>query len=60
VSSQIKLNGLDIEITYNKVIIYDLLDDVSPEEGEIIVKYLYSEGFISSLDVSLDIVRDDD
>ncbi len=56
----LKINGLDIEVSQDRVIIYDVMNDVSPEEGEIIVKYLFSEGFINCVDVSLEIVKDSD
>ena len=42
---------------FEKVIIIDEYNDVSPLEAEYIVKYLFSEGFIKTDEVSLEIVK---
>jgi hypothetical protein len=49
------INDLDISIFSGKVVIYDRFNDVSQEEAEKIVSYLHNEGFISSIDVVLEV-----
>lgn len=49
------INDLDISIFSGKVVIYDRFNDVSQEEAEKIVAYLHSEGFITTIDVALEI-----
>lgn len=49
------INDLDISIFSGKVVIYDRFNDVSQEEAEKIVSYLHNEGFITTIDVVLEV-----
>ncbi len=61
---KLTLNDLEI-VVYRKrrlcreerVVILDRYEDVSPLEAELIVKYLYAEGFIDSDEPSLEVVK---
>ena len=44
--NKLSLNCLDIEIKDDKVIIYDLMHDVSKKEAKKIMQYLLDEAFI--------------
>ena len=61
---ELTLNDLDIRVHREKrpydeerVVILDRYEDVSPLEAELIVKYLYAEGFISSDEPSLEVIK---
>jgi len=61
---KLTLNDLDIRVYRKKhpydeerVVILDRYEDVLPNEAESIVRYLYLEGFISSDEPGLEIVR---
>ena len=51
------INDLDISLFDKKVVIYDKFNDVSQEEAEKIVTYLYREGFIKVDDVTVEIEK---
>tara|TARA_Y100000310_G_C20570082_1_gene757565 strand:+ start:970 stop:1182 length:213 start_codon:yes stop_codon:yes gene_type:complete len=59
------LNGLSVEIYYDqtgdwrkdRVYIYDCKEDLSDEEADRIVGYLYAEGFIMDRRIEMTIVR---
>jgi hypothetical protein len=58
------LNDLEIRVhrkkhpyDEEKVVILDSYEDVLPLEAELIVRYLYAEGFINSDEPSLEIIR---
>ena len=51
------INDLDIRLFDKKVVIYDKFNDVSQEEAEKIVTYLYREGFIITDDVTVEIEK---
>ena len=51
------INDLDINLFDKKVVIYDKFNDVSQEEAEKIVTYLYREGFINTDDVTVEIEK---
>jgi len=57
---ELVLNGLTIKVTRSKVIILDLFNDVSDEEAEKILWYLYAEGFIKRQSIVCSIVSGDD
>ena len=48
---------LSIRLSFEKVVIIDEYNDVSPLEAEHIVKYLFNEGFIRTDEVPLEIVK---
>jgi len=61
---KLTLNDLDIRVhgknhpyDEERVVIVDEYEDVSSLEAEIIVKYLYAEGFISSDEPGLEIIK---
>ena len=51
------INDLDISLFDKKIVIYDRFNDVSQEEAEKIVTYLYREGFIRTDDVTVEIEK---
>jgi hypothetical protein len=51
------INDLDIGLFDKKIVIYDKFNDVSQEEAEKIVTYLYREGFIITDDVTVEIEK---
>jgi len=58
------LNDLEIKVYQKKhpydeerVVILDSYEDVLPLEAELIVRYLYAEGFIDSDEPNLEIIR---
>mgnify|MGYP001219499525 FL=1 len=51
------INDLDIRLFDKKVVIYDKFNDVSQEEAEKVVTYLYREGFINTDDVTIEIEK---
>ena len=51
------INDLDIRLFDKKVVIYDKFNDVSQEEAEKVVAYLYREGFINTDDVTIEIEK---
>jgi len=51
------INDLDIGLFDKKIVIYDRFNDVSQEEAEKIVTYLYREGFIRTDDVTVEIEK---
>ena len=53
------LNGLRIVLRRRtkEVVIDDHFNDVSPEEAERVVNYLYAEGFIESDEISLEVIK---
>ena len=62
----ITVNGLDVKviskkvlgnILAEKVVIIDEFNDVDTIEAELIVKYLYNEGFLKKEGVSLEVVK---
>ena len=55
--NNVVINDLDISLFYKKVVIYDKFNDVSQEEAEKIVTYLYREGFIKVDDVTVEIEK---
>ena len=55
--NNVVINDLDISLFYKKVVIYDKFNDVSQEEAEKIVTYLYREGFITGDDVTVEIEK---
>lgn len=48
---------LSRRLSFEKVVIIDEYNDVSPLEAEHIVKYLFNEGFIRTDEVPLEIVK---
>ena len=61
---ELTLNDLEIRVYRKKhpydeerVVIIDEYEDVSSLEAELIVKYLYAEGFINSDEPSLEIIK---
>ncbi len=50
------LNGLKIRVTIDMVFILDELDDVTDQEAELIINYLYNEGFIDRKDYPYEII----
>jgi hypothetical protein len=57
VVNTVVINDLDINLFDKKVVIYDKFNDVSQEEAEKIVTYLYREGFINTDDVTVEIEK---
>tara|TARA_R100000808_G_scaffold24932_1_gene59520 strand:- start:8077 stop:8286 length:210 start_codon:yes stop_codon:yes gene_type:complete len=66
VKTIITVNGLDVKviskkvlgnILAEKVVIIDEFNDVDTIEAELIVKYLYNEGFLKKEGVSLEVVK---
>ena len=55
--NKLTLNCLDIEITDDKVLIYDLLHDVSDEEAKKIMQYLLNEALIEDENIECQIVK---
>lgn len=55
--NKLTLNCLDIEITDDKVLIYDLLHDVSDEEAKKIMQYLLDEALIEDESIECQIVK---
>ena len=63
----IEVNGVKVEVKNGysrhglfvgqKVLLSDDYDSVSPEEAEVIVNYLYFEGFIDSRDVYVEVIK---
>lgn len=51
------LNNLDIEITEEKVIIYDFMHNVSKVEAKRIMQYLLDEAFIENEDIECQIYK---
>ena len=51
------INDLDINLFDKKIVIYDKFNDVSQEEAEKIVTYLYREGFINTDEVTVEIEK---
>ena len=58
----ITLNGVDIMISNStrRVVIKDSLDTMTLEEAEVLIKYLFDEGFIKCQSVHCEIVREID
>lgn len=56
-SKDIYINNLTVKVSPHRVVILDKLDDVNDAEALAVVKYLYSEGFIKTLEVQCHIVR---
>ena len=61
---ELTLNDLEIRVYRKKhpydeerVVILDTYEDVSSLEAELVVRYLYAEGFINSDEPSLEIIR---
>ena len=55
--NKLTLNCLDIEITDDKVLIYDLLHDVSEDEAKKIMQYLLNEALIEDENIECQIVK---
>lgn len=55
--NKLTLNCLDIEITDEKVLIYDLLHDVSEDEAKKIMQYLLNEALIEDENIECQIVK---
>ena len=53
----LKLNGLDIEVYKTKVKIFDPAGDVSDEEAEKIMGYLYKEAFVEVTSIICEIIE---
>ena len=56
-NNKLTLNCLDIEITDDKVLIYDLLHDVSEDEAKKIMQYLLNEALIEDENIECQIVK---
>lgn len=54
---KLKLNGLDIEVYKTKVKIFDPAGDVSDEEAEKIMGYLYKEAFVEVTSIICEIIE---
>jgi hypothetical protein len=60
VMHELVLNGLTIKVTRSKVVIIDVFDDVSDEEAEKILCYLYTEGFVKNQTVICEVITGED
>ena len=58
VAPQVIINGLIVEILFEKVKIFDIVGDLTRAEALLIVKYLHAEAFISGDSIVLEIVTD--
>lgn len=57
---QVVVSGLDIEILGDKVVIHDVMGDVTKREAIKILKYLRSEGFLKKEKIILEIVTSEE
>ena len=55
----LQLNGLQVEVFKTKIKIHDSQSDVSEDEAEKIVEYLYREGFITAKSIVCELIRRD-
>ena len=60
VMHELVLNGLTIKVTRSKVVIVDLFNDVSDEEAEKILCYLFAEGFVKNQTIICEVITGED
>ena len=58
-AAPITINGLVVEVLPSKVMIFDVMGDLSKQEAMLIVKYLHAEAFILGDQIVVEIITDD-
>jgi len=53
-----KINNLKMKVAGQKLIIYDLFNDISNKEVLLIAKYLYDEGFFKKKKIDIKVQND--
>ena len=59
VAAPITINGLVVEVLPSKVMIFDVMGDMTKQEAMLIVKYLHAEAFILGDQIVVEIITDD-